>query len=153
MATPRAPQPVNHDNFVTAWLHSSPGPTNTSFTCTFLSEVSGSRPTVKRALGEALFVHHNDPDTYRQKLAHLGYPVTADAIDRRPKSMKTRLGNFGEVLASELLRQVRGYRIPVYRLRYNCNDESSPKGDDVLAFEFSDKTRGVKDTVIVAEVK
>jgi hypothetical protein len=153
MATPSNRHRVNCNNFVTAWLHSTPGPTYTSFACTLLSELSKSRPTVERALAQAVFIHHNDPATYRKNLAHLGYPATAEAIDRRPKSMKTRLGNFGEVLASEFLRQVRGYRIPVYRLRYNCNDESSPKGDDVLAFEFSDKTRGVKDTVIVAEVK
>lgn len=153
MATPKAPEPVNRENFVTAWLHASPGPAYTSFTCTMLAENEGARSAIERALSEAIFIHHNDPDTYRKKLAHLGYPLTADALDRRPKSAKTRLGNFGEVLASEFLRQVRGYRIPVYRLRYNSNDESSPKGDDVLAFEFSDKRRSVKDTVIVAEVK
>jgi hypothetical protein len=108
---------------------------------------------IKRALGEAIFIHHHDPETYRKKLAHLGFPATADALDRRPRSPTTRMGNFGEVLASEFLRQVRGHDIPVYRLRYNCNDESSPKGDDVLAFEFADSARGMKDTVIVAEVK
>jgi hypothetical protein len=144
---------VTHDNFVVAWLKSVPDPRYTSFTCILLSEVDGSRQIVERALGEAVFLHHHDPETYRQKLAHLGFPATASALDRRPRSPKTRLANFGEILASEFLRQVRGYRIPVYRLRYNCNDESSPKGDDVLAFEFADRSRGVKDTVIVAEVK
>ena len=57
------------------------------------------------------------------------------------------------MVASEFLRHLRGYEIPVYRLRYNTNDESSPKGDDVLAFEFADRRSGKKDTVIVAEVK
>jgi hypothetical protein len=152
------PQPTTHpqidrDRFVAAWLRLRPEPKYTSFTCTMLSEIEGSRPFVERALTEAVFVHHNDPETYRQKLAHLGFPSTAAALDRRPRSLKTRLGNFGEVLASEFLRQIRGYRIPVYRLRYNSNDESSPKGDDVLAFEFADRARGVRDTVIVAEVK
>jgi hypothetical protein len=144
---------IDRDNFVASWLRSQSDPKYTTFACTVLTEIAGSRPQVERALTEAVFVHHNDPETYRQKLAHLGFPATAAALDRRPRSVKTRLGNFGEVLASEFLRQIRGYRIPVYRLRYNCNDESSPKGDDVLAFEFADKARGVKDTVIVAEVK
>ena len=144
---------MTRDNFVSAWLRSATDPRYTSFTCTLLSEVGGVRPAIEQALGEAVFVHHNDPDTYRQKLVHLGFPATADALDRRPRSAKTRLGNFGEVLASEFLRQVRGHDIPVYRLRYNANDESSPKGDDVLAFEFADKANQVRDTVIVAEVK
>ena len=144
---------ITHKDFVRAWLHSAPDPTFKTFTCTVLTEIQNSRSIVEKALGDALFVHHNDPDTYRQKLAHLGYPATGAALDRRPRSEKTRLANFGEILASEFLRQIRGYNIPVYRLRYNCNDESSPKGDDVLAFEFADKSRGVKDTVVVAEVK
>jgi hypothetical protein len=118
-----------------------------------LSEIGSARPAVESALGNAIFLHHHDPDTYREKLAHLGFRATADALDRRPRAEKTRLANFGEVLASEFLRQTRGYQIPVYRLRYNSNDESSPKGDDVLAFEFADRSKGLKDTVIVAESK
>lgn len=145
--------PLNHENFVASWLRDTPGPKYTQFTCTLLTEIDDSRRVIEQALSEAVFVHHNDPETYRQKLSHLGFSATAAALDRRPRSVKTRLGNFGEILASEFLRQIRGCRIPVYRLRYNSNDESSPKGDDVLAFEFADKRRGVKDTVIVAEVK
>lgn len=125
----------------------------TKFTCTLLNEIDGSRSTICKALEQSIFLHHNDPEIYRKKLAHLGFPATADIIDRRPKSQKTRLGNFGEIIASEFLRQIRGYKIPVYRLRYNSNDESSPKGDDVLAFEYTDKKADTKDAVIVAEVK
>ena len=151
----RAPIPVaNHDNFVAQWLHASANAASATFTCTALTEADPQqRGSIQGALAEAIFIHHNDPETYRKKLEHLGYPATAAAIDRRPHAPKTRMGNFGEVLASEFLRQVRGHRIPVYRLRYNSNDESSPKGDDVLAFEFAERGRPGKDTVIVAEVK
>jgi hypothetical protein len=144
---------LSHKNFLANWLRAAPDTKHTTFTCTLLDEVSGSRPAIEQALGDAVFVHHNDPEAYRAKLARLGYRATAVALDRRPRSKTTRLGNFGEIVASEFLRQVRGYTIPVYRLRYNGNDESSPKGDDVLAFEFADKSSGAKDTVIVAEVK
>lgn len=148
------PNPVpSHLNFLSDWLQGTPDARHTAFKCTLLNEIGGSRPAIAKALCEAVFVHHNDPDTYRAKLAHLGFPATGAAIDRRPRAPKTRMGNFGEIVASEFLRQVRGHNIPVYRLRYNGNDESSPKGDDVLAFEFADKLKGVKDTVIVAEVK
>ena len=148
-----ATTPATHKDFLTSWLAASPGRQYAKFSCTTLAEVASSRPRIAKALSEAVFVHHNDPGIYREKLRHLGYPSTADALDRRPRAAKTRMGNFGEVVASEFLRQIRGYDIPVYRLRYNANDESSPKGDDVLAFEFADKAKGTKDTVIVAEVK
>lgn len=149
---PPAPA-VTHRDFLGAWLSSGADLSHTKFTCTLLQEKRGTRPQIEQAISDAVFLHHQDPTTYRQKLAHLGYPATSAALDRRPRSPKTRLGNFGEVLASEFLRQIRGCDIPVYRLRYNGNDESSPKGDDVLAFEFADKAKGIKDTVIVAEVK
>jgi hypothetical protein len=137
MPTPNTPN--SHRNFLASWLQAAQDGSYATFTCTVLSEIGGSRAMIERVLSEAVFVNHHDPDIYRQKLAHLGFPATAAAIDRRPRSVKTRLANFGEVLASEFLRQVRGYRVPVYRLRYNANDESSPKGDDVLAFEFVDR--------------
>lgn len=135
------------------WLSASPATVSPKFSTTVLVEVAASRPAATKPLSETIFVHHSDPATARKKLTRLGYSRVADALDRRPKAQKTRLANFGEVVASEFLRQLRGYQIPVYRLRYNSNDESSPKGDDVLAFEFADKVAGAKDTVIVAEVK
>lgn len=150
---PGSPPSISHKDVLRHWLDTATDSRYQRFTCTVLSELPGSRAAISGPLGDAIFVHHNDPETARKKLARLGYPKVADALDRRPKSHNTRLGNFGEVVASEFLRQLRGYDIPVYRLRYNSNDESSPKGDDVLAFEFADRQRGTRDTVIVAEVK
>jgi Cap4 SAVED domain len=143
----------DRDQLLHRWLQASPDPVPKRFTITLLSEVAGTRKAASKPLVETLFIHHNDPEIVRKKLARLGYSKVADALDRRPKSHNTRLGNFGEVIASEFLRELRGYEIPVYRLRYNTNDESSPKGDDVLAFEFAGKGRGTRDSVIVAEVK
>lgn len=147
------PPPIDRSDLIRRWLTATGDPRYTAFPCTVLSEAAGIRAAVEKPLSETVFIHHADPEIAKKKLARLGYPKLADALDRRPKSHNTRMGNFGEVVASEFLRQLRGYEIPVYRLRYNTNDESSPKGDDVLAFEFADRKRGVKDTVIVAEVK
>jgi len=62
------------------------------------------------------------------------------------------MGNFGEIVASEYLRQMLGYEIPVYRLRYNPNPESSMKGDDVLGFKFGN-VDGSGREIIVGESK
>lgn len=150
---PTPPQPIDRKDLIHRWLNAAGDPRYTTFPCTVLTETAGIRAAVEKPLSETIFIHHSDPEIARKKLAHLGYPKLSEALDRRPKAHNTRLGNFGEVVASEFLRQLKGYDIPVYRLRYNTNDESSPKGDDVLAFEFADKARGIKDTVIVAEVK
>jgi hypothetical protein len=145
---------VPRDLLLREWLRSEPDTTqNHKFSVTWLSEQDGKRSAVLRPLGETVFLHHNDPEITRRKLERLGYPRLAEAVDRRPKPHNTRLGNFGEVIAAEFLRQLRGYDVPVYRLRYNTNDDSSPKGDDVLAFEFADRGTGKRDAVIVAEVK
>jgi len=145
---------IPRDRLLHEWLRAEPeGSQQLKFAVTWLKEADGKRAAVLRALSETVFLHHNDPVITRRKLARLGYPKLAEAVDRRPKPHNTRLGNFGEVIASEFLRQLRGYEVPVYRLRYNTNDDSSPKGDDVLAFEFAERGTGKKDTVIVAEVK
>jgi Cap4 SAVED domain len=145
--------PVSRNRLLQEWLTAEPESQHLRFAVTWLSEVDGIRQAIVRPLSETVFLHHNDPAITKKKLARLGYQKLSDEIDRRPKSHNTRLGSFGEVIASEFLRQLRGYDIPVYRLRYNTNDDSSPKGDDVLAFEFADRAQGKKDTVIVAEVK
>ena len=73
-----SPSP-NHKNFLNDWLQGAPDTRHVTFTCTLLSEIGGSRPLIQRALGEAVFANHNDPDAYRAKLAHLGYPATGEA--------------------------------------------------------------------------
>lgn len=148
-----SPPPILRDRVIQEWLDAAPDSRQLHFTVTWLREFDGKRRAIVKPLSETVFLHHNDPTIAKKKLARLGYPKLSAEIDRRPKSHNTRLGNFGEVLASEFLRQLRGYDVPVYRLRYNTNDDSSPKGDDVLAFEFADRARGTKDSVIVAEVK
>jgi hypothetical protein len=152
MSQPKRRNP-KRNQFVQDWLVASASSHYQKFSCTILAEADGVRDKVKQSLCETVFIHHNDPKIFRRKLEHLGYPEAAKALDRRPKPLKTRLANFGEILASEVLRQIKGYSVPVYRLRYNMNDDSSPKGDDVLAFEFDDGARGTRDTVIVAEAK
>lgn len=147
-----APQ-IARANLLQEWLNLEAGPGHMRFAVTRLSEIDGTRTGIIRPLSETVFLHHSDPAIAKKKLVHLGYSKLAGVVDRRPKPHKTRMGNFGEVVASEFLRQLRGYEIPIYRLRYNSNDDSSPKGDDVLAFEFADRPSGKRDTVIVAEVK
>ena len=130
---------ISRDNFIQVWLtQQNPFPAYTMFRHVPLAEVENLRETVFVPLAETIFAYHNDPEEFTANVAALGYPESAETLDKRPRTQSTRKGNFGEILASEYLRQCEDYRIPVYRLRYNPNPESSMKGDDVLAFRFGE---------------
>lgn len=85
----------------------------------------------------------------REALIKLGYTRAAQAVQAFPVSEITRKGNLAEVILAEYLLAQPGVQVPVYRLRYNPNTDQSMKGDDVLAFEFNQKTV----RVIVGETK
>ncbi|GIK37994.1 MAG: hypothetical protein BroJett011_18270 [Chloroflexota bacterium] len=148
-----ADEPRADNKFIQTWLTRQPSlPTYTKFQHIPLAEVANSRNFVFKPLAETVFIHHNDPEELHDNLAALGYTETIKVLDKRPRTPKTRKGNFGEILASEYLRQAEGYQIPVYRLRYNPNPESAMKGDDVLAFKFGDPD-GKGREILIAEVK
>jgi len=144
---------VDQDDFIQVWLiRGNSDSTYTEFEHIPLVEVKQAREIIFIPLAETVFIHHNDPQEYRQNLEALGYSESAREIDQRPTDPNTRKGNFGEILASEYLRQYEGYTVPIYRLRYNPNPNSSMKGDDVLAFKFGESD-GQEREVLVVEAK
>jgi hypothetical protein len=141
---------ICRDTFVRIWLtRQDPSPTYTTFRHISLAEVEDLRETVFVPLAETIFIHHNDPEEYRANVVALGYPELAETLDKRPRTSNTRKCNFGEILASEYLRQFEEYQIPIYRLRYNPNPESAMKGDDVLAFKFGEPDGSGREILII----
>jgi hypothetical protein len=153
MTMDTTPSEHNTGDILNTWLtRREPASAYTAFQHISLAERRDLRETVFNDLANTVFIHHNDPGEFRMELENLGYPESACALDARPSSLNTRVGNFGEVLAAEYLRQCEGYQIPVYRLRYNPNPDSSMKGDDVLAFRFGDSD-GRGREILVVETK
>lgn len=141
------------DDFIERWLEcDSPWPTYTRFRHVPLSECVDKRDSVFEPLARTIFIHHNDPEEYREIVAELGYEQAAQEFDKRPHDDKTRKGNFGEILASEYLRQVEDYDLPVYRLRWNTNPDTSMRGEDVLAFKLGNPD-GIGREICVTEAK
>src|SRR5262249_31733325 len=70
---------------------------------------------------------------------------------RLPRNDRSRKGNFGEVVASEHLRQRHGYAMPVFKLRYADHPGLPMRGEDIIAFELADGRRIV--TVCIGEAK
>jgi hypothetical protein len=141
------------ESFIAEWLRRIDG-RYTQFEHIHLIENKSLRDEVYPHLSKTVFLYHNDPKRYKKDLELMGYSEVAEAFDLRPteKAPTTRSGNFGEILASEYLRQVLGYDIPVFRLRYNPNPDSSMKGDDILAFKFGAED-GSGRVILVGESK
>lgn len=141
------------DDFVEEWLEcGAPWSIYTRFRHMPLSECADKRDHVFEPLARTIFIHHNDPEEYKEIVAELGYEQAAREFDKRPHDDKTRKGNFGEILASEYLRQVDGYDLPVYRLRWNTNPDTSMRGEDILAFKLG-KPDGTGREICVTEAK
>src|SRR5437660_123490 len=101
---------LDRNNFDGFWFASGTArPTYTKFRHLPVAE-RGARSRVKRHFTEALVDHHVVPEVLAGALARRGF-VKAKALlmERLPTDPRTRTGNFGEVLASEHLRQRHGY--------------------------------------------
>ncbi len=147
------PDAISPENVIAKWLQRVTDDKDYSgFEFISLAESEKLRSEIVEPLAITVFIHHNDPEKFRQEVANLGYSEAAESFDKRPHNHETRMGNFGEVLAAEYLRQLQGYTIPVYRLRYNPNPESAMKGNDLLAFKFGE-ANGRGRELVVGEVK
>lgn len=102
----------------------------------------------------ALIKHHASPEMISrdrriiENLRTLGYPVV-DIPHRFPNADRTRKGNLTEIFLAEYLCASSGADLPVYRLQFNPNVEQAMKGDDMLAFDFSE----ANPRIIVGEAK
>jgi len=148
----RYQEQITTDNFIIHWVTDSPGNKYKKFRHIELKENNEARNTILEPLSAVVFIHHNDPEEFRQNLLYLGYPEAAKELDRQPSDENIRKGNFGEILASEYLKQKEGYLIPIYRLRYSQHPNASPPGDDVLSFKLG-KRGDSKKEICVTEVR
>ena len=125
------------NKYITRWLENGDRHQEyRKFRYISLSEREGMRKAVFEFLAQAVITYHNDPTEFSEIVARLGYEQAAQQFDKRPKVDKTRKGNFGEIIACEYLRQVENYELPVYRLRWNPNPDTSMRGQDAITFKF-----------------
>lgn len=61
-----------------------------------------------------------------------------------PKKHNTRLGNFGEVIAAEHLRQRYGCKILVYKLRFAESRDLPTRGEDIIVFRLQIDEKKIK---------
>jgi hypothetical protein len=143
---------VNRENFDRFWLRQKGSRRRKGFQAISLEEAEGSRTKIEGALLAALYDHHIHPHRVSGALRRLGYEKAAAVLLQHfPRADRTRKGNFGEVVASEHLRQRHGLQMPVFKLRYADNPQMPQRGEDIVAFEVDDEARIV--TLCIGEAK
>ena len=124
------------ETFDSQWLtNKAPKPTYTKFRHRPVEEIDGMREQILAGLKAAFCDHHCHIRQVAECLDDLGFKATAAHLAQQlPSDHRTRMGNFGEVVASEHLRQRHGYDMPVFKLRYRDHLEMTMRGEDVVAF-------------------
>lgn len=101
------------------------------------SEKAGGRAAVLSEIGEAVRTHYDQADQIADDVARLGYEGAAEILRALlPQSKRARSGDLGEILASELVEEEMGFRVPVRRMRYKDGREVAMRGDDFIGVGY-----------------
>jgi hypothetical protein len=97
------------------------------------SEQVGGRSAIQAKLPAVVRSHYDEAQRVADDVAGLGYTMAAALLaERMPRSKRARSGELGEILATELVEEDLGYRVPVRRLRYKDGREMALRGDDFI---------------------
>jgi hypothetical protein len=108
-----------------------------------LTEKNDGRDTIKALLCKTVRSHYDSLDRIADEVMRLGYKLAAAILrERLPRSKKPRSGDLGEILASELVEEKLGFRVPVRRMRYKDGREVPLRGDDFIGVGY-DKDDGL----------
>jgi Cap4 SAVED domain len=105
------------------------------------------------ALGREVLDNYADRAWLERRLDTLGYDRLAEHVRNTvlPPAGNTRTGDFGEILATFIMRRHLRFFVPVLRLRFKDSPSGTQRLIDLVAFKFRDPP-GVT-TIAVSEVK
>ncbi|MGH3851235.1 MAG: Hachiman antiphage defense system protein HamA, partial [Pseudonocardiaceae bacterium] len=93
----------------------------------------GGRALIAVDLPNCIRSHYDDMERIAEEIRELGYPHAAAILaERMPRSARARSGELGEILATELVEEQLGYKVPVRRMRYKDGREMALRGDDFI---------------------
>jgi hypothetical protein len=103
------------------------------------TEKDDGRETIQTQLCETVRSHYDSLDRIADDIEKLGYEVAAEILrERLPRTKKARSGDLGEILASELVEEELGFRVPVRRMRYKDGREVPLRGDDFIGVKYGE---------------
>lgn len=96
-------------------------------------EKDGGRHQVRDDLAEIIRSHYDRLERIAEDAKRLGYEVASEILKTAmPQTPKGRSGDLGEILATELVEEEIGLRVPVRRLRFKDGRNMAMRGDDFI---------------------
>ena len=101
-------------------------------------EKHGGRDHIRNELAATVRSHYDRLDRIADDVARLGFGVAAEILRAQlPQTVKGRSGDLGEILATELVEEEIGLRVPVRRLRYKDGRNMAMRGDDFIGAGYN----------------
>lgn len=98
-----------------------------------LAERAGGRAAIRASLAKTVRSHYDRLDRIADDVARLGYEGAAEILRAQlPQTARGRSGDLGEILATELVEEDIGLRVPIRRLRYKDGRNMAMRGDDFI---------------------
>lgn len=96
-------------------------------------EKEDGREEIRDDLAETIRSHYDRLERIADDVKRLGYKVAANILsEAMPQTPRGRSGDLGEILATELVEEEIGLRVPVRRLRYKDGRNMAMRGDDFI---------------------
>jgi len=104
------------------------------------TEKPRGRDAIQKALDATIRDHYETSKNIAADIRGLGFSKAAKILrERLPRTKKARSGELGEILATELVIEEMGFRVPVRRLRYKDQREVALRGDDFIGVAQDNK--------------
>lgn len=119
---------------IVSWLEEGPHETVEQPETLVLSEIRAPDGDLYAYLSERLIEHRTALRVARDMSVLLGW----DAVRARltPALVQVRHGDFGEMLASEILEEFAGLTVPIRKVRYQIHANQTLVGADVVALQL-----------------
>lgn len=103
-------------------------------------EKDGGRDEILDDLAQTIRSHYGQLEHIAEDVDRLGYKVAAEILsEAMPQTPKGRSGDLGEILATELVEEEVGLRVPVRRFRYKDGRNMAMRGDDFIGAGYDGK--------------
>lgn len=109
------------------------------------TEKDGGRDEVADDLAITIRSHYDKLERIAEDIEYLGYEGAAETLrEKMPQSPNIRSGDFGEILATELVEEEIGFCVPVRRLRYKDARDMAMRGDDFIGVDYCSEKENLR---------
>ncbi|NBY21710.1 MAG: DUF1837 domain-containing protein [Gammaproteobacteria bacterium] len=107
-------------------------------------EKDGGRDDICEDLVNTIRSHYDRLELIADDVERLGFKVASAVLgDLMPQNDTGRSGDLGEILATELVEEEIGLRIPVRRLRYKDGRDMAMRGDDFIGAKYDEAVQNL----------